>query len=132
MNDNLNQNNSGKIINADDDPVIRDIVQAILQAEGYEVVSVPDGEAVFDRLEDIDDTSDIKCFILDIEMPKMNGLEALIKLKSDPDTSDIPVILLTAQSESSDFVKTYEFDAEHYILKPFTRQELLEGLSKVI
>jgi len=121
-----------KIVSADDDPVIRELVKAILEADGYDVISVEDGMAVFENIEEGQVIDEICCFVLDIEMPRMNGLDVLTKLKLSRVTQDIPVILLTAQSQSSDLVRSYSCSAEHYILKPFTRQQLLDGVSLVL
>ncbi len=129
----MNSNSKiGKIVSADDDPVIRELVKAILEAEGYDVISVVDGAAVIEKLDAGENPAELSLFILDIEMPRMNGLEVLTKLKSLKATQDIPVILLTAQPKSSDFVKEYDCQAEHYILKPFTRSQLLEGIKEVL
>ncbi len=120
------------IVSADDDPVIRELVKAILEADGYDVVSVEDGVAVFEDMEEGGYLDNICCFVLDIEMPRMNGLDVLTKLKLSRQTQHIPVILLTAQSQSSDLVRSYSCSAEHYILKPFTRQQLLDGVEMAL
>ena len=121
----------GKIVSADDDPVIRELVKAILEAEGYDVISVMDGAEVVEILDAGEDPGQLGCFILDIEMPRMTGLEVLTILKSRKETQQIPVIMLTAQPQSASFVKECESTPEHYILKPFTRTQLLEVLKQV-
>jgi DNA-binding response OmpR family regulator len=63
--------------------------------------------------------------VLDIMMPKMDGLEALAELKANPDTKDIPVVMLTAKSSDADQWSGWEAGADYYITKPFDLEELL-------
>lgn len=116
------------ILAVDDDPMIRDLVRVILEAEGYEVISAADGKDAVQIIDSMERPVDISCVILDIQMPGLNGFDVLTRLKLHPDTSDIPVVMLTCQSTTEDFVAGYQFGADYYITKPFTRDQLLYGL----
>src|SRR5687768_12043598 len=88
----------GTVLVVDDDPVIQKLLQVNFEMEGYTVITASDGEEGLGRARD--ERPDI--VLLDIMMPKMNGLEVATALKGDDDTSDIPVILLSAKAQASD------------------------------
>jgi len=121
-----------RILNADDDPMTRQLVRSILEEDGYDVTSACDGLNVFELLEKKEKPNELDCFILDIQMPRMNGIDVLSRLKLEIKTQEIPVIMLSAQSAKSDIEKSFSNGAEHYILKPFTRNQLLEGVKQVL
>ncbi len=70
--------------------------------------------------------------ILDIMMPEIDGLEVLTRLKGDPSTASIPVILLTAKVQHEDVLGGYKMGADYYITKPFTRSQLLDGVNSIL
>ena len=67
--------------------------------------------------------------ILDIMMPQMNGWEVLTRLKGDPDTASIPVILVTAMVRYENIIRGYRMEADYYITKPFTETQLMTGIN---
>ncbi|PWU21187.1 MAG: hypothetical protein C5B49_03000 [Bdellovibrio sp.] len=69
---------------------------------------------------------------LDLHMPGMNGMEVLKKLKADPDTSGVPVIMVSAEEQSTTILESIEEGAANYIVKPLTEQLLSEKLSRLI
>lgn len=119
------------IMSVDDDPMIRDIVRTILEASGAEVISAENGMEAIEILEKEPKPLNINCFILDVEMPGISGLDLLTRLKLHAETQNIPVILLTCQSDDEDVMKGYNKGAEYYIAKPFTREQLLYGVNLV-
>jgi DNA-binding response OmpR family regulator len=121
-----------KIINADDDPMIRDIVKAILESAGFEVISLSDGLEVFTYLDSQEDQSRISAFVLDLNMPGMNGLDVLTRLKLHAATQNIPVVLLTCQSTSDDILQGYNCGADYYITKPFSPKQLLDCVHTLV
>jgi CheY-like chemotaxis protein len=111
----------------DDNPDIVAIVKTILEVEGYALQFAYNGQEVFNLLGE--QKPDL--IILDIFMPKIDGLEVLTRLKGDPDTASIPVILLTSKVEYKDVLEGYQMGANYYITKPFTKGQLLEGINLV-
>lgn len=118
-----------KIFIVDDDAMTRTIVRTMLEASGFEVVAASDGEDFFRLLEAESRPLNIFCIILDVQMPGMNGFDALTRLKLHSDSQNIPVIMLTCQAEPEDLLTGYQHGAEYYIPKPFTREQLLYGIT---
>ena len=102
-----------KILIIEDDPLMLRMYQKIFKFEGYEVTVASNGE------EGIDQTRKEKptLILLDIMMPKMNGLEVLDKLKNDPLTKKIPIVMLTNLAGSHDADKALTLGAVKYIVK---------------
>jgi len=107
-----------QILVVDDDREIAGALKKLLQEGGYRVTTALDGLEALAILE----TSQVHLLILDIMMPRMDGLSTLMKLRSD---RNIPVILLSAKSEDSDKILGLSMGADDYITKPFNPQELL-------
>lgn len=123
---------SNRILVVDDDPMIRGLVKAIMEDEGYEVVLAEDGKIGVDFLENQPRPIDLKLIVLDVMMPGMNGLDVLTRLKLHSHTSSIPVLMLTGEDKADDIMAGYSVGADYYITKPFTRQQLLYGLNLVL
>lgn len=121
-----------KVLIADDDPMIRGMVQQILEAEGYTVVAAEDGKQAVEWLEKKDFLTDLLFVMLDVMMPGMTGLDVLTRIKLHSSTSSIPVIMLTAERTDSDVMAGYEQGADYYITKPFTRQQLVFGIKTAL
>lgn len=121
-----------RVLIIDDDPMIRTLVKAMLEAEGYAVLQAEDGEKGIALLDGQEKPIDIALIVLDVVMPGMNGLDVLTRLKLQPDTSNIPVLMLTGEDKAEDIMAGYSVGADYYVTKPFTRQQLLFGLSLVI
>lgn len=116
------------IMVVDDNLDIVTIVKTILEGKGYGVICASSGQEVFARLEE--QKPDL--IILDIMMPQMDGLEVLTRLKEAPDTSSIPVILLTAKVQYEDVLGGYKLGADYYITKPFTSTQLINGINLLL
>jgi len=116
-----------KILVIDDEETIRKFIKIQLGKAGYDVKEAVDGEQAMVQLKR--DRFDV--LICDIMMPKKNGWEVLREVRSNPATSEIPVIVLTAKNEDNDMFKGYELGATYYITKPFTKSQLLFGLNTI-
>ena len=112
----------------DDNPDIITIIKTILEGKGYNVVSASSGQELLNLLKN--QKPDL--IILDIMMPEMDGLEVLTKLKGVPDTTSIPVILLTAKVQYEDVLGGYKLGADYYITKPFTSTQLINGINLLL
>lgn len=116
------------ILVAEDERDIRELIVFSLQLAGFEVIAVPNGqEAVKKAVEIIPDL-----ILLDVRMPKMNGLEACQALKQHELTKDIPVVFLSAKGQEAEVNLGYEMGAEAYFQKPFTPEELPQRLIKIL
>lgn len=117
-----------QILLADDDPLLGEIVQYRLEGCGHEVVVVGDGEAalaaVAARKPDL--------LILDSMMPAMSGPEVLQRLKSDPATAAIPIIMLTARKGQDNIVSALQAGADDYVTKPFMPDEFVVRVRAVL
>lgn len=97
------------------------VLGTILRSKGYKITAANDGKKALEIVKKV--FPDL--ILLDIMMPKMNGIEVCKQLKASPLTGDIPVIFLTAKTDSADVVKGLEAGAMDYISKPFNHSELL-------
>ncbi|MFA6971738.1 MAG: HD domain-containing phosphohydrolase [Gallionella sp.] len=111
----------GKILAVDDTPASLRLLSDILKAEGYEVRSAISGELALHAA----NSSPPELVLLDIRMPGMDGFEVCRRLKANPVTSDVPVIFVSAASETEEKVKGFEVGAVDFVTKPYQRDELL-------
>src|SRR3990172_3638320 len=102
-----------KILVVEDDPLMSRMYQKIFKFEGYEVDMAGDGEEGLEKAK----TGKPTLILLDIMMPKMNGLQVLQKLKVDSATKGLPVVVLTNLAGQSDAEKTLSMRAVKYIIK---------------
>jgi CheY-like chemotaxis protein len=104
------------------------LIRAMLLNQGYEVRIARDGasaiESVRQRRPDV--------VLLDVMMPGMYGMQVLDRLKLDPKTTAIPVIMVTGKTEDKDVLAGYESGADYYITKPFTARQLLYAIGLVL
>ncbi len=112
----------------DDDPVILDLLRVNFEIEGFDVVTATNGEEGLERAHAVQ--PDV--VISDIMMPKRDGLQLLGDLKSNPDTEDLPVILLSAKAQKSEVQEGLDLGADDYITKPFDPIKLIERLNGVV
>ena len=113
---------------ADDHEDTRSLVRDILQASGYEVLAVPDGtQAIRSMAEREPDL-----LVLDLNMPGLSGLEVCRRIKANPFTAHVPVLMLTAQSEIEMKVEGFEAGADDYLAKPFDPRELRARASALL
>lgn len=112
------------ILVVDDEPDVVTIIRGILNNGEYDVQYARSGQEVFARLPE--EKPDL--VILDIKMPEMDGFEVLKRLKAAPETSSIPVILLTGKGQYNDVLVGYQLGADYYMNKPFTSVQLINGV----
>lgn len=111
----------GKILAVDDTPASLRLLTDILKTEGYEVRSAISGELALRSA--ISNPPEL--VLLDINMPEMNGFEVCRRLKAQPETRDVPVIFVSALSETVEKVQGFELGAVDFVTKPFQRDEML-------
>jgi phosphate regulon transcriptional regulator PhoB len=109
------------ILVVDDEEPIRELLRFNLEKEGYLVCVAKDGQEALKHVEN--DQPDL--LVLDLMLPGMDGLEVCQKLRSNPKSQQIPIIMLTAKGEEIDKVLGLELGADDYMTKPFSPRELL-------
>lgn len=119
---------SKKILTVDDSPSVRKMVEFSLKSKGYIMSGAEDGLEAMECM--IKDNYD--AIILDVNMPKMDGLEFLEKVKSSADYAAIPVIMLTTEGQDEDRDKAMSLGATDYIIKPFKPSQLVELLDDIL
>ncbi|HEV8424939.1 MAG TPA: response regulator [Actinomycetes bacterium] len=116
-----------KLLIADDEPAVRDLVHVTLEGDDYEILEAADGVEALE----VARGESPKLVLLDIMMPRLDGLEVCRQLKSDPDTSDIVVVMLTAQAQERDRDQGLAAGADDYFTKPFSPLALLNMVERV-
>ncbi len=116
------------ILVAEDERDIRDLIVFTLQISGFNVIQAPNGE------EAVKKASEVKpdLILLDVRMPKMTGYEACEMLKEQEDTKDIPIVFLSAKGQETEISTGLELGAEDYFLKPFTPDDLIQQVNKIL
>ena len=114
------------VLIADDDPLLRQILEHKLASNGYRVVAVEDGQAALDAA-----AEKPSVVVLDAMMPVMDGFETLRRLKADPDLKNITVVMLTALKRDEDIVSALKLGAADYLAKPFNPDELVVRLQRL-
>ena len=109
---------TGRILVVEDDQEIAEVLRRTLRQEGHEVRSAGDGEEALSAAAEF--MPDL--VILDLGLPKLDGVEVLRRLRAD---DDVPVLILTARTDLDDRVEGLDTGADDYLVKPFERQELL-------
>ena len=117
-----------RILVVDDVPDNLDILQIRLESQGYEVATAGDGVEALEKVRDL--LPDL--VLLDIMMPKMDGVEALKRLKADNSLPFIPVILVTARADAKDVIAGLESGGDDYLTKPVDHAELLARVRSML
>jgi DNA-binding response OmpR family regulator len=116
------------VLIADDDPFLREILEHKLRTAGYVVRMAEDGRRALVSCRSV--RPDL--VVLDAMMPIIDGFEVLRRLKADPETSAIPVVMLTALRREEDIVGALKLGAADYIVKPFIPDELLARIGRLL
>ncbi|MBT4512649.1 MAG: response regulator transcription factor [Chloroflexi bacterium] len=114
-----------KILVVDDEKLILKFLRANLETRGFEVITAEDGETGLRLVGEV--SPDL--VILDIMMPKMNGIEACQRIREQ---SDVPIIMLSARGTSEDKIDLLNLGADDYITKPFILKELLARVDAIL
>ena len=113
------------ILVCDDDKAILDSIEIYLKLEGYNVLKAEDGLQALEIIEE----NEIHCLVLDIMMPRMDGLQATLKIR---EKHNFPIIMLSAKSEDTDKIAGLGFGADDYVTKPFNPLELVARVKSQI
>jgi DNA-binding response OmpR family regulator len=116
------------ILICDDDPLLVDLLEYRLTSRGYAVAIAEDGGKALRRLQEMKPDA----VLLDAMMPVIDGYEVLRKIRENPETASIPVIMLTARKQEQDIVLALELGANDYLVKPFIPEELVARLGRLL
>lgn len=117
-----------KILIAEDDQDIRELVVLTLQFSGFDVVPVEDGSLAVEKAK----SEAFDLILMDVRMPRMTGYEACRRLKDMDSTKNIPIIFLSAKGQEQEIQTGINAGAADYILKPFAPDTLVNTINKVL
>jgi DNA-binding response OmpR family regulator len=117
-----------RVLVADDEEDVRELVAYRLTRSGYEVIAAADGQEAFRLARE--QPPDL--MVLDVMMPRLDGYELTRRLRAEESLRSIPVILLTARSQESDVGRGFEVGADDYLKKPFSPDELVARVRAVL
>jgi DNA-binding response OmpR family regulator len=110
-----------RVLVVDDDDVIRQLICLNLELEGFEVYQAADGLDALEKVREVDPA----VVTLDIMMPRLDGWDAAARLRSDPATSHVRVVLLSARAQEADLKRGSRLGVDFYLTKPFDPDELV-------
>lgn len=117
-----------KILIAEDEPDIRELVLFMLRFAGYEVVAATNGEEAVQ----VATREKPDLILLDVRMPRMTGYDACRLMKANPVLRDVPVVFLSAKGQESEIQSGLDAGAEEYLLKPFSPAELTNRVRGIL
>jgi len=110
-----------RVLVVDDDDVIRQLIGVNLELEGFQVFTAVDGVDALERVRECDPV----VVTLDIMMPRMDGWDAAARLRDDPATAHVKVVLLSARAQEADIKRGTRLGVDAYLTKPFDPEELV-------
>lgn len=119
---------SARILHVEDNPANRMIVRDLLEFQGYQVVDVLDGEAALAAAER--ERPDL--ILMDVQLPRISGLEATRRIKARDDLRGIPIVAVTSFALGGDDQKAAEAGCDAYIAKPYRPRDLLQLIQKLL
>jgi len=117
-----------KILVVEDEESLLKLESILLTSKGYDVQGATNGQEALDLLADVQPD----LILLDIMLPNMDGFEVCRRIKENPETRHIPVIMLTAKKSREDMAKGHEVGADWYITKPFKSANVVETIQRFL
>jgi two-component system alkaline phosphatase synthesis response regulator PhoP/two-component system response regulator VicR len=117
-----------KVLAVDDERHIVRLIQVNLERAGYQVATAFDGAEALKKVES--DKPDL--IVLDVMMPKMDGFEVLKRLQANPESREIPIVMLTAKAQDADVFRGWASGVSAYLTKPFNPLELITFVKRIL
>lgn len=117
-----------KILIAEDEHDIRELITFTLTFAGYEVIATKDGQEAFEKVPEVNPD----LILMDVRMPRMTGFEACRALKAEEATKGIPVVFLSAKGQDAEVQEGLDAGAIEYLLKPFAPNELIDRINEIV
>ncbi len=117
----------GRVLVVDDDEVIRQLIAVNLQLEGFEVATAVDGQDCLEKVGEV--APDV--ITLDVMMPRLDGWVTAIRLREEPATAHIRVVMITARAQEHDVRRGHEIGVDAYVTKPFDPNQLIQTVRKL-
>ena len=117
-----------KVLVCDDERHIVRLIQVNLERQGYNVVTAFDGKEGLEKIR----SEKPNVVVLDVMMPYMDGFEVLKTIRREPETENLPVIMLTAKAQDKDVFEGYHYGADMYLTKPFNPMELVTFVKRIV
>jgi two-component system, chemotaxis family, chemotaxis protein CheY len=117
-----------KILVVDDCPTTRKLISLYLKSKGFVVVTAENGLDALEKLA----AEDINMVLSDINMPYMDGIEFLKTLRSDPNSSQIPVFMVSTESDPEEKERAFQIGANGYMVKPVTADQVVTAVKEIL
>jgi len=117
----------GRVLVVDDDEVIRQLIAVNLQLEGFEVATAVDGQDCLEKVKTV--RPDV--ITLDIMMPRLDGWVTAVRLREEPETAEIKVVMITARAQDHDIQRGHEIGVDAYVTKPFDPNDLIRTVREL-
>jgi CheY-like chemotaxis protein len=119
---------NGRVLVVDDADVIRELIAVNLELEGFDVVRCSDGQEALERVAERRPDA----ITLDVVMPRLDGFSTIERLKAEPSTADIPVVVVTGRASAADLARADELGVDAYLTKPFEPAELVSTVRRLV
>lgn len=116
------------ILIAEDEPSILEALSFVLQRAGWSVHSVTDGEAVMDAVL----ATQPRVLVLDVMLPKRSGFDVLKQIRANPQTQNLPVLVLTAKGQQQDRRIAEELGADMFVTKPYSNADVVDAVRSLL
>ena len=116
------------VLVVEDDPTILQLLEVNFEMEGFTVLQAVDGALGLEQAR----ASKPDIIVSDVMMPNMSGVEMVTELKADPETANIPVILLSAKAQGGDIRHGIDAGADEYVTKPFEPLDLIDRVNALL
>ncbi len=118
-----------KVLSVDDSSIMRKIIQSTIDRLGFEFLEAENGQHALDVLKE--HYQDVGLILLDWNMPVKDGYQTLLEVKQDEHLQNIPIMMVTTESERSSIIKAIQAGAINYVIKPFSQEDLIMKIMAV-